>query len=58
MEQRRNAPGTRSNCHLDDEAHADDYAESLLLYARVKGTPEEAKMRALMPERFRVLDTM
>lgn len=38
--------------------YADDYAETLLLYARVKGTPEEAKMRALMPERFRILDTM
>lgn len=38
--------------------YADDYADTLLLYARVKGTPEEAKMRALFPERFRILDTM
>ena len=38
--------------------YADDYAESVLLYARVKGTPDEAKMRALFPERFRILDEM
>lgn len=29
--------------------YADDFAETLLLYGRVKGTPEEAKMRALFP---------
>ncbi len=38
--------------------YADDFADTLLLYARVKGTPEEAKMRALFPERFKILDTM
>lgn len=38
--------------------YADDFAETLLLYGRVKGTPEEAKMRALFPERFKVLDSM
>lgn len=39
-------------------AYADDFAETALLYARVKGTPEEAEMRRLMPERFRILDGM
>ena len=38
--------------------YADDFAETLLLYGRVMGTPEEAKMRALCPERFKVLDSM
>ncbi|AKJ03786.1 hypothetical protein ATI61_11636 [Archangium gephyra] len=36
----------------------EDFAESLVLYERVRGTPQEAEFRAMMPERFRILDEM
>jgi hypothetical protein len=36
----------------------DDFAESVLLYQRVKGTKQEPEMRRLFPERFKILDTM
>lgn len=34
----------------------DDFAESMLLYQRVKGTPQEKEMRRMFPERFKILD--
>lgn len=37
---------------------ADDFSETLLLYHRVKGTPAEAEMRELMPNRFKMIDDM
>lgn len=37
---------------------ADDFAEAMLLYMRVKGTPDYEKTKALFPERFRILETM
>jgi hypothetical protein len=36
----------------------EDFAETLTLYMKVKGTPQEAEIRAIMPERFKFLDTM
>lgn len=36
----------------------EDFAESLVLYQTVRGTPQEAEIRALMPERFAILDRM
>lgn len=36
----------------------EDFSETLVLYERVRGTPEEAEFRAMMPERFRILDAM
>lgn len=36
----------------------EDFAETMVLYQRVRGTPQEAEVRAMMPERFRVLDGM
>ena len=36
----------------------EDFAESLVLYQRVRGTPQEAEVRAMMPARFRILDQM
>ena len=36
----------------------EDFSESLVLYQRVRGTPQEAEFRAMMPERFRILDGM
>ncbi len=37
---------------------AEDFSETLVLYNSVRGKPEEAEVRALMPERFAVLDKM
>jgi peptidoglycan hydrolase-like protein with peptidoglycan-binding domain len=37
-------------------AQGEDFAETLKLYQMVKGTPQEAEMRALMPERFKIID--
>ncbi|MGO1070655.1 hypothetical protein [Lysobacter sp. CA199] len=37
---------------------AEDFAEAYMTYHLVKGTPDEAQMRALMPERFAILDRM
>jgi hypothetical protein len=34
---------------------AEDFSESLLLYQRVRGTPEEGEVRALMGERWAIL---
>ncbi len=34
----------------------EDFSEALIVYNRVRGTPQEAETRALMPERFRILD--
>jgi hypothetical protein len=36
----------------------EDFSETLTLYQRVRGTPQEAEFRAMMPERFRILDQM
>lgn len=36
----------------------EDFAETLQLYEQVRGTPQEAEMRALMPERFRLIDKL
>ena len=36
----------------------EDYAESYRLYFQVKGTPAEAEVRALLPARFQLLDTL
>jgi hypothetical protein len=37
---------------------ADDFAEGWALYSTVKGTPQEADVRALMPERFKLFDQL
>ncbi|MEZ4726308.1 MAG: WXG100 family type VII secretion target [Caldilineaceae bacterium] len=34
----------------------EDFSETLQLYHQVKGTPEEAVMRARMPQRFKIID--
>lgn len=34
----------------------EDFSETLVIYQSVKGTPQEAELRALMPNRFRMLD--
>jgi hypothetical protein len=39
-------------------SHDEDFAETLTLYMKVKGTPQEAEIRAIMPERFKFLDEM
>jgi hypothetical protein len=57
LEVRAHPPGEAKTA-AGGAPYADDFADTLLLYARVKGTPEEARMRALFPERFRILDTM
>jgi hypothetical protein len=36
----------------------EDFCETLALYMKVKGTPREAQLRAIMPERFAMLDEM
>jgi hypothetical protein len=36
----------------------EDFAETLEMYYLVKGTPQEAEMRKLMPERFKIIDSM
>lgn len=36
----------------------EDFAETLQLYQQVKGTPQEAEVRALMPERFKIIDAL
>lgn len=36
----------------------EDFAEAYMIYHAVKGTPDEARMRALMPARFEILDQM
>ena len=49
------------NAHIDQNGRnnpAEDFAEAYMIYKLVKGTPEEAQMRALMPERFAILDRM
>jgi len=39
-------------------SQGEDFAESLTLYMNVKGTDREAELRALMPERFKLLDKL
>lgn len=39
-------------------ARGEDFSETLELYMRVKGTPQEAEIRAIMPERFAILDKL
>lgn len=36
----------------------EDFSETLVLYHQSKGTPQEAELRALMPERFKIIDEM
>jgi hypothetical protein len=36
----------------------EDFAETLVVYMNVKGTKQEAEMRAMMPERFKLLDEL
>jgi len=38
------------------KAQGEDFSETLKLYQMVKGTPKEAEIRALMPERFKIID--
>jgi hypothetical protein len=40
------------------ESPGEDFSETLVIYQRVRGTPQEAEFRAMMPERFRILDGM
>jgi hypothetical protein len=40
------------------ESPGEDFSETLAIYQRVRGTPQEAEFRAMMPERFRILDGM
>jgi hypothetical protein len=35
---------------------AEDFAEAYKLYFQVRGTPAEAELRQIMPERFALLD--
>jgi hypothetical protein len=37
-------------------APTEDFAETLVLYQKVRGTPHEAEVRALMPARFQFID--
>ncbi|MBN9687189.1 MULTISPECIES: hypothetical protein [unclassified Corallococcus] len=37
---------------------SEDFAETLVLYQKVRGTPQEAEVRALMPGRFRLIDDL
>ncbi|MCY1041899.1 hypothetical protein OV208_11295 [Corallococcus sp. bb12-1] len=37
---------------------SEDFAETLVLYEKVHGTPQEAEVRALMPGRFRLIDEL
>ena len=39
-------------------SQGEDFSEMLVLYSTVKGTPEEAQMRRLFPNRFAILDRM
>jgi hypothetical protein len=39
-------------------ARIEDFSETLRLYYSVKGTPEAAEVRALMPERFKLIDEL
>lgn len=36
----------------------EDFSETLALYMKVKGTPEEVEVRALMPARFKIIDDL
>ena len=63
--QNRARGGSRDAAMASDGVHASQYAknnhdedfgESLQLYEQVRGTPQEAEMRALMPERFKLID--
>lgn len=36
----------------------EDFAETLTLYMMVKGTPQEAELREIMPERFALMDSI
>ncbi|QRK09874.1 hypothetical protein JQX13_07135 [Archangium violaceum] len=38
------------------KAVGEDFCETVALYDQVRGTPQEAEIRALMPERFKLLD--
>lgn len=40
------------------ETRREDFAEAYSLYLQVRGTPEEAALRALMPNRFALLDAI
>ncbi|WNG57589.1 hypothetical protein F0U59_24630 [Archangium gephyra] len=44
--------------HYARNAPGEDFAETLVLYQKVRGTPQEAEVRALMPGRFRILDEL
>jgi peptidoglycan hydrolase-like protein with peptidoglycan-binding domain len=39
-------------------SESEDFAETLQLYQQVKGTPQEAEVRAVMPERFKIIDDL
>lgn len=49
---------TDQNHHQPSLSPTEDFAEAYLIYHAVVGTPDEAQMRALMPERFKILDQM
>lgn len=53
--------GKSDGVHPSNYAKAtvlEDFAEALRLYHQVKGTSEEAEVRSLMPERFRIIDEL
>ena len=39
-------------------SRGEDFSETLKLYMLVRGTPAEAQMRDVMPERFAILDRL
>jgi hypothetical protein len=41
-----------------DGIKGEDFSESLKLYYLVKGTPQEAEIKALMPNRWRILESL
>lgn len=53
MQADRLAPSAYGKSNPDE-----DFAESYALYFQVRGTPQEAEVRALMPERFRLIDDL
>jgi len=47
-----------SSSQYAKKSQGEDFAETLQLYQQVKGTPQEAEVRALMPERFKIIDEL
>ncbi len=51
------ADGVRPSTYSKNNI-TEDFAEATAIYRNVRGTPLEAEMRALMPERFKILDEL